>query len=148
MKALTTFAAFTVALGVPPTAVGQVPARFLGTWVVDADLTAKTIADDPSMVPENKPGWTERWRASGAELEITSTAIFFRGLEGGTIDLTVTLQGDSGDRTVLSAAIPGPSGQQEMQLSVELRLNESEKLNLRIREENDFDLVVWERSVS
>ena len=146
MKALTAFAAFTVAVGVPPTAVGQVPARFLGTWVVDAEATASTIAADISMPPENKAGWTKRWLASGAELEITRTSITFRGLEGGTIDLSVALQEDSEDRTLLSAVIPDPSRQEEMKVSVELRLNEDGELNLRIREENDFDLVVWQRS--
>ena len=137
MKALTAFAAFTVAAGVPPTAVGQVPVRFLGTWVVDAEATASTIAADPSMAPENKPGWTERWLASGAELEITRSSITFSGLEGGTLDLSVALQEDSGDRTLLSAVIPNPSRQEEIQASVELRLNEGGELNLRIRGAND-----------
>ena len=146
MKVLTAVAAFTVTVGVPATAFGQVPDRFLGSWVVDAEATAKTIADDPDMAPENKPGWTERWLASGAEVEITRGSITFSGLEGGTIDLPVALDEDLADRAVLSAVIPGRSRQDEMTASIELRLDEGGDLNLRIRPENDFDLVVWQRS--
>ncbi len=146
MKALTAFAAFAVAVVVPPKAVGQVPARFLGTWVVDAEATASTIAADPNMDPENKPGWTERWLSSGTEVEIAGTSITFRHLEGATFDLAVSLEDDSGDRTLLSAVLPDPSRQQEMKLSVELRLDQGGRMNLRIGEENDFDLVVWQRS--
>ena len=146
MKALTAFAAFTVVVGVPATAAGQVPVRFLGIWVVDAEATASTIAADPDIYPDNKPGWTERWLTSGAEVEITEASIAFRHLEGATFDLAVSLEDDAEDRTLLSAVLSDPSRQQEMKLSVELRLNEGGTMNLRIREENDFDLVVWQRS--
>jgi hypothetical protein len=146
MKYLTRVISLTAIAAAPTTAYGQVPASFLGTWVVDAGETASTIAADPSMAPENKPGWTERWLASGAELEITDAEISLRNLEGGSIVLSITLAEDMGDATLLSAILPDPSGQEEMKLSIELRLAAGGELNLRIREENDFDLVVWERA--
>ncbi len=69
MKYLTAVIAIAAIAAAPTTAYGQVPVSFLGTWVVDAAGTASRIAADPGMAPENKPGWTERWLASGAELE-------------------------------------------------------------------------------
>jgi hypothetical protein len=98
------------------------------------------------MAPENKPGWTERWLASGAELEITDDTISLRNLEGGSIVLSITLAEDMGKATLLSAILPDPSGREEMKLSIELRLAAGGELNFRIREENDFDLVIWERA--
>jgi len=146
MKYLTAVIAIVAIAGAPTAAYGQIPVSFLGTWVVDAGGTANRIAADPGMAPENKPGWTERWLASGAELEITDDAINIRNLEGGSIILSITLSEEMGDATLLSAILPDPSGQEEMKLSIELRLAPEGELNLRIREENDFDLVVWERA--
>ncbi len=146
MRYLTAVIAIAAIAGAPTTVHGQVPVSFLGTWVVDAGATAGRIAADPSMAPENKPGWTERWLASGAELEITDDAIILRGLEGGSIILSITLAEDMGDATLLSAILPDPSGQEEMKVSIELRLAAVGELNLRIRETNDFDLVIWERA--
>ena len=111
MKVLVVVAAFMASVGVPATAFGQVPERFLETWVVDANATAKTIADDPNMAPENKLGWTERWLASGAGVEVTGGSITFSGLEGGTIDLPVALEEDLADLAILSSVIPGRSRQ-------------------------------------
>ena len=91
MKYLIAVIAISAIAGPPATAHGQVPVSFLGTWVVDAQKTASRIAADPNMAPENKPGWTERWLASGAELEITDDAIGLRNLEGGSIILSITL---------------------------------------------------------
>jgi hypothetical protein len=146
MKSLTVVIAIAAIAGSPATAYGQVPMSFLGTWVVDAGETAARIAADPSMAPENKPGWTERWLASGAELEITDDALSVRGLEEGPITLSVTLAEDMGDGTLLAAVLPGSSRQEEMELSIELRMAAGGRLNLRIRGGNDFDLVVWERA--
>lgn len=146
MKYLTAVITITAIAAAPTTAYGQVPASFLGTWVVDATETAITIAADPSMAPENKPGWTERWLASGAELEITDDEISIRNLGGGSIVLSITHAEDMGDATLLSAILPDPSGQGEMKVSIELRLAAGRELNLRIHEENDFDLVVWQRT--
>ena len=146
MRYLTAVIAIAAIAGAPTTVYGQVPVSFLGTWVVDSGATAGTIAADPSMASENKPGWTKRWLASGAELEITDDAIILRGLEGGSIILSITLAENMGDATLLSAILPDPSGQEEMKVSIELRLAVVGELNLRIRETNDFDLVIWERA--
>ncbi len=146
MKYLTAAIAIATFAGAPTTAHGQVPVSFLGTWVVDAERTASRIAADTSMAPENKPGWTERWLASGAELEITEDVISLHNLGGSSIILSITLAEDMGDATLLSAILPDPSGQQEMKVSIELRIAAGGELNLRIREEDDFDLVVWQRT--
>ena len=146
MKSLAAAITIIAFVGAPGTALGQVPDSFLGAWVIDAEGTASRIASDPSMAPENKSGWTERWLGSGAGLEITSNGISLLGLEGGAINLSVNLAEDMGDGTLLSAVLPDPSGREAMMVSVELRLAAGGELNLRIREENDFDLVVWERA--
>jgi len=124
--------------------LGQVPDRFLGSWVVDGPATSTTIAADPDMPPANKSQWTERWLSSDAELQITDKSVLINGLEGGQISLSVASAANSESATVLSATLSSPPG--GMDLSIELRLTQEGRLNLRIREENDFDLVVWERS--
>ncbi len=146
MKTLVAMVTTVLVVGAPGSANGQVPESYRGVWVINAAGTASRIASDPSMAPENKPGWTERWLASGAGLDITSDEISLHGLEGGSISLAVTLAEDIVDGTLVSAIFPGPSGQEGMRVSVELRLAGGGNLNLRIREENDFDLVVWERA--
>jgi hypothetical protein len=148
MKSLTAVIAIvTITIAwAPTTTYGQVPDSFLGRWVVDAGETASRIASDPNMAPENKPGWTERWLASKAELEINDDTISFRGLEGGSVIFSISLAEDMSDGTLLSAILPDPSGKEEMKVSIELRVAAEGGLNLRIREGNDFDLVVWERT--
>ncbi len=126
-------------------AFAEVPERFLGTWVVDKEATARTIADDPNMAPENKPGWTKRWLEVGAEARITESAISFHGLGERPMTAAVVLEEDSRDRTLLSAVMTDPYRKTEMELSIAMHLGDKGDLNLKIRPDNDFDLVIWKR---
>ncbi len=135
-----------VAIGFASDVSGQVPDRFVGMWTVDAASTTDTINADLNMTPENKPGWTQRWLESGAELEIIPSSIVFRSPETGLVDFSVSTAEDLGDHVVISAAVQGPSLRDEMNLTVELRLSDAGEMNFKVREENDFDLIVWQRS--
>ena len=125
---------------------GEVPERFFGTWVVEGEATARTIADDPNMAPENKAGWTKRWIESGVEVQITESLVSFHGLEPRPINISVALEEDSTDRTLLSAVITDPHRKEEIEASIALRLGEAGDLNVQIRPGNDFDLVIWKRT--
>lgn len=133
---------FSTPLGVS----GQVPDQFIGLWSVHHAKTTEAISADPDMYPDNKPGWTQRWLAPGIQLEIAETSITFRSSETGEIDISIDTATDLEDHTTLSAAMKSPSGQDEMKLTIELRMTDSGEMNFRIQEENDFDLVFWERS--
>jgi hypothetical protein len=125
MKTLVAMVTTVLVVGAPGSANGQVPESYRGVWVINAAGTASRIASDPSMAPENKPGWTERWLASGAGLDITSDEISLHGLEGGSISLAVTLAEDIVDGTLVSAIFPSPSGQEGMRVSLPLRVGSS-----------------------
>lgn len=126
-------------------AFAEVPERFLGTWVVDKEATARIIADDPNMSPENKPGWTKRWLEVEAEARITERAISFHGFDNRPMTASVVLEEDSKDRTLLSAVMTDPYRKTEMELSIAMHLSDNGNLNLKIRPDDDFDLVIWKR---
>ena len=126
-------------------AFAEVPERFLGTWVVDKEATARTIADDPNMSTENKPGWTRRWLEVEAEARITESAISFHGFDDRPMTASVVLEEDSRDRTLLSAVMTDPYRKTEMEFSIAMHLGADGDLNLKIRPDNDFDLVIWKR---
>ena len=146
MRSLPILIAVAATCGVTSVVCAQVPRPFLGTWAVDAEGTTRTISADPTMAVENKPGWTERWLTSGAELEIVETAIHVWGVGPGQMTFSVTQAETMTDGTLLVAMFLDPSGGAGMPVSLELRLGVGNDLNFRIREENDFDLVVWGRS--
>jgi len=145
MRAIVVNTVLVFAIGFASDVSGQVPDRFVGMWIVNAASTSDVISADPNMNPENKPGWTKRWLDSEAELEIIENSITFQSPDSGTMDFSVTSAEDLVNRVVISAAIRGPSLQEEMELTVELRLSDLGELNFRIREENDFDLIIWRR---
>lgn len=145
MRAIIANSFFVVAIAFALEASGQVPHRFVGTWIVNAASTSATIAADPNMTPENKPGWTRRWLESGAEFEVSETSITFRSPETGVMTFSVTSAEDLGDHIAISASIQDPSLKDEMNLAFELRLSRLGELNFRILEENDFDLIIWQR---
>lgn len=145
MRAIIASTVFVVAIGFASNVSGQVPDRFVGLWIVNAASTSDAISADPNMDPDNKPGWTKRWLDSGAELDVIESSIEFRSPESGTMDFSVTSAEDLVSHVVISAAIRGSSLQEEMELTVELHLSDLGELNFRIREENDFDLIIWQR---
>jgi len=126
-------------------AVAEVPDRFLGNWIIDKEATAKTIADDPNMPPENKPGWTKRMTAMEVGMRISEKTISFLGFETGPMTATVVLEEESADSAMLSAVMIDPDRKEEIELSIAMHLNDEGDLNLKIRPDNDFDLLIWKR---
>ena len=118
-----------------------VPETFLGVWSIDHETTMRAVdGSDPPLSPELRARMVMGLQGplKGLLLEFDENTMIYRTGDG-TMSFPLVLEEEDGNRAVFSSAKAG---------KVTLTLDSKERLNFRTSQEDDFDLVYFQRQVS
>ena len=119
----------------------KVPETFLGVWSIDHESTIRAVdASDPPLSPELRDRIVKGLQGplNGLLLEIEEKSMFFKAIEG-TMTFSLVLEEEEENRAVFSSTEAG---------TVTLTLDSEEKLNFRTSQDDDYDLVYFQRNGS
>jgi hypothetical protein len=117
------------------------PENFLGAWSIDHETTMRAVdASDPPLSPELRDRMVKGLQGplNGLLLEIDEKSMSLKTAEG-TMAFSLVLEEEEDNRAVFSSTEAG---------TVTLTLDSEERLNFRTSQDDDFDLVYFQRQGS